>query len=563
MIKMYHFKPTEKSYLRFLYVSVISTAILLCLLILTDVRLNILGEPFGDYLKVISIAISRLSYGIEGFVGLKEVLEVLKQIPNFATVDINEIASVEIYQSKINEIMQQSLNLSSVNSERVHAVQMEMGYTFFTIAAFSVFGIKIQSLSFLFIALFFISVCCYMITYRKSIPYLLVLCILIFSIALVVIANPKVGINLITVYNYRFITILGLIPIFHLVFKFKENESSIISYILLAFQIFLLIFLMLSRGSAQWMLIAMILVAACFFWLGRKKLANNAYATKLIIFKRIFGLKIILPLIMVLLLFIMKSIFPYFQHKEYRNDIWLNGHVIWHSALVGVTTDPVLMNKYVCSDKVLEDRLMGFSQVYCDKKPRRFPRLYYGIFLQPSDMHGYQAAIKYLREHGSNEQIGAELVHTDHFNARWKRHDEIVREVYFEMIRKNPVDVLYMFGVAKPLKFLKESLYYSVYFVKSIVTSPNPFYVVSFLSFILIAYFYLMQGYRHLLMNGSFYFRSEVTICLYLLLICLVSSLAPAIFIYSQPHTISDSVTIIIALILWLPLVFKTSKTSI
>ena len=59
----------------------IITIILLTSLVLFDPRGSIITEP-GEVIKAaISIAISHLVYGINGFVGLNEILDVLDEIP--------------------------------------------------------------------------------------------------------------------------------------------------------------------------------------------------------------------------------------------------------------------------------------------------------------------------------------------------------------------------------------------------------------------------------------------------------------------------------------------------
>ena len=62
----------------------IITIILLASLVLYDPRGSIVTEPVGQVKAAISVAISYLVYGIDGFVGLQEVYEILNKIPSIS-----------------------------------------------------------------------------------------------------------------------------------------------------------------------------------------------------------------------------------------------------------------------------------------------------------------------------------------------------------------------------------------------------------------------------------------------------------------------------------------------
>jgi hypothetical protein len=543
------FATTEKNYLFVLHISVAIASALLGVLILTDIRLNTLGEPFDDYLMAISIAISHLVYGINGLAGLEQVLEILRQIPNVSLMNLHSIGSYESYQLTINEALQRATLLHNINLSQIHAYVNDQAYLYFVILAFFLFGIKIQSLSYLWLLVLFVSVTSFLAAYREKIPSLLLLWSLLVAITLVLISNPGVGNQLITVYNYRFLPILGLIPLLHVVLSIDSQQRSLINWVLVSVQILILVFVLLARGSAQWMLIAIALSVMYSLWGNRRKPHTDTNNPENISPSGTVA-SCITPLILVLVIFALaKSTMSAFLHEEYDEALWARSHVVWHAAVVGMTTDPILMSRYVCSDKLLTDRLKGFEQLQCDKTPRRYPRLVYGIFNQPSDMHGFQAAVRYLRDHGSDEQIGTEIRRPGYFNIKWDRYGEIMRRVYFDMLRQDPVDSLYMFAIVKPLKYVKEAGMYTTYFGKGLWGSQSTIGVLGILAILFALHTYLLRGFRQLMTHET-HLQNEGGISPRIFLLIFISSLAPSILFYSQSHTIADSVAILFALAL-------------
>jgi len=245
-------------------------------------------------------------------------------------------------------------------------------------------------------------------------------------------------------------------------------------------------------------------------------------------------------------------------HSDYDKPEWAQSHPVWYAAVIGVTTDPVLYKKYVCTQEPLEDRLNGFRPLLCEETTKSFtrPRLYYGVFQQPSDMHGYHAAVKYLREHGSHEQLGTENINSVYINMNWNRFDEIMRDVYFDMIRESPLDLLYMHIIVKPLKYIKEVAMYAIYFSKSIIKSEYPGLIVSLLLFMIAIYFRLLLGYRKLdIQKKELSEETQYIIPIYLMII-FSSSLMLSILFYSQSHTIHDSIILLMTLSIYSSVIF-------
>lgn len=545
MIKFLQSPTNDGKYLLAIYASLAAACIALFVLVLYDVRLNTLGEPFADHLMAISIAISRLVYGVEGLAGLESVLKVLNEIPNVSSINLSGIAQTEHYQLAINEAIQKATLIPHVDRASVHGYVNDISYLYYVILALYLFGMKIQSLSYLWLSLFFISIFLFIGAFRGKIEKLLFLWCLLISILFIVVANPGVGNQLITVHNYRFIPILGLVPMLHLILSINDRSNGLSQWLFVSMQALIFIFVLLARGSAQWMVVAL-LVSMLYVGLGgHSKLRGNPTRNVM----RIGLVSLMFPIIFIVTVFsLAKFSTTTFLHPEYNEELWARSHLVWHAAVIGLTIDPVLMEKTVCSSQPLTDKLKGFSQIQCSSTPLRYPRLVYGILNPPRDMFGVQAAIRYLRIRGSDEQIGSELKRPDYVNWRWEMYDKVMQKVYFEMLIQSPIDAIYMYVLVKPLRYVKDSMMYFAYFWKGISGARSFAWVLGILCAIFALHIYLLHGYRGLLSRV----RAQGGECRALsprtFWITFLSSLLPSILFYSQAHTIADSVTVLLAL---------------
>lgn len=541
------FVSTEERYLLVIHISVVIASVLLGVLIVTDVRLNTLGEVFGEHLMAISIAISRVVYGTEGLAGLEQVLEILRQIPNASLISLDSITSYQSYQLTINEVLQRATLLHDIDSGRVHAFTNDVAYLYFVIAAFSWFGIKIQSLSYLWFALLLLSILSFLNAYRKNFPGLIYLWCLLVSIILVVTCNPGAGSQLQMLANQRFIPVLGLVPLLHIILSIDDQPRTYVSWLMLVIQMLLLVFVLHARSISQWMLIAMAFFVIYSIWRTRDKFLPATNSSEANSRALAIALRIRIPVLVVAVFLVAKGTIPFMLHGEYQKSAWAQSHIFWYATVIGLTTDPVLKSKYVCSDEPLTDRLTGFAPMSCDKEPRRYPRLVYGILNQPHDMDAYQAAVRYLTKQGSGEQLGTEA-RPGYFNVRWVRLEEIMRTTFFEMLWNNSLDLSYMYMIVKPLKYLKEAATYVTYFGKSILGAQSTVLFLGGLAILFAVHVHLLRRFCRAWRQMRAGLRHDVEISSRIFFLILVASIVPSILFYSQSHTIAESVTILLAL---------------
>ena len=531
---------TKNQFLLLINISLLALSILVGLYIISDFRLNILGESHGAHLKAISIAISRLVYGIDGLAGLEQVLHVLNEIPSISTLSFNNTESYENFHLLINNTIQKSLLLENIETTQLHGMLNDQSYLYYVIIAFFLFGIKIKSLTFMWLLLFYISLITYILAYKNNGLNLFILWCFLIAISIIVVSNPGIGNQIISIYNYRFITILGLIPLLHIILSSNNSRKSVTDWTLIFIQATLLVSVLLMRGSAQWMLIAIAISIIYFIW------NNKSYSS-------ITRLKFqMAPLVLIIFSFIViKNTIPHFLNKEYEKSIWTTTHAMWHPMVVGLTNNPVLFNKYVCTKKPLNDTLNGFYPIICEEniKLTKKEKLIHSVFDPPMDMYSFHAAVKYLREKGSDEQIGVEIENKNHFNINWDKYDEVSHNVYFNIILNDPAESLYMYLIAKPLRYYMEAKMYLKYFTRSMLNSNVSFIIMFIFAIAILLHFYFIAGCLNLTNTKS------VELFVYII-IMFISSLVPSILFYSQAYTITDSVAVIIIMILFSPLVF-------
>jgi hypothetical protein len=539
---------TEKHFLRVLRIHVLIACFAIAFLVLSDARLNIIGEPFTDHIQALSISISCIVYGANGLVGFEQVFDMLMRIPNVSAIELDSGLAYRNYQQAINDAIQKATLLTEVDKSRIHAYTNDQSYLYFTIAAFWLFGIKIQSLSYFWLSYLLLSTLSFAVVYRSKIANLLLLWCLLVSIFLLVMANPGVGKQLITVHNNRFLPILGIIPLLHVVLSMGLRQKNSVDWLLTFVQIAMLVFVFFLRGSAQWMLIAMVL--ASFFLLINNRIKSNAVEGVFSVLS--IAKAVVLRMAPVILVFacfvVVKIILPRFLHEEYTKDLWASSHVVWHGAVIGLTVDPVLMQRYVCSDVVLTDQLSGFRQIKCKDIPQPVSRFTRAANARVSDMHGFQAAVKYLRERGSDEQVGTKIRNPRYFHIKWTRYDEIMRKVYFEILRRNPYDLLYVYAVVNPVRYFKEATMYIRYFAIGLLKPEVAVGAVFSLFMVFVLHLNLLRGVWHQRLHSPAGLENELRELSVLLLVIFISSLALPILFFSQAHAISDSIGSVIAL---------------
>ena len=120
-------------------------------------------------------------------------------LTNFDNID-----HVIDYKNIITQKIDEAKNLSIINPSDIHIYFGDIGFITFIILAFLIFGVSINSISFLFLSLIIISSLCVMINFLQKIIFFFTLQTILFSFILIIIGNYGGSTQIFSLTNYRF-----------------------------------------------------------------------------------------------------------------------------------------------------------------------------------------------------------------------------------------------------------------------------------------------------------------------------------------------------------------------
>jgi hypothetical protein len=301
-------------------------------------------EALGRHSASIGIAISGLEYGIDGYMGYGAVLNRLSEKGMTNDRKIAEQYGMTVEQiltngPVLNAAIQATLSLDS--SQWIHMYQLvaeDRGFIDYCKIAFSLFGYKVESLLYLYYLLLTISVSIYIASFYNRLEFIQLLCLFLCSHLVVLSAAPVIGIELQTVYNIRFLPVLGILPALYLsalVLGRLRYTMRTLTYSCI--QTAILLFVVHIRHSIVCfiMSIGAVYILSCLYSWKRQPELGVYY----------FYQKHIWPLAVVLLGF---CIFQFHQvialSPLYSDEI--KNKMIWHSLYVGLSAHPNSESKY-------------------------------------------------------------------------------------------------------------------------------------------------------------------------------------------------------------------------
>ena len=119
-----------------------------------------------------------------------------------------------------------------------------------------------------------------------------------------------------------------------------------------------------------------------------------------------------------------------------------------------------------------------------------------------------------------------------------------------------------MYMIVIPVRYLIEAGMYTTYFGKSLMESQIALGVLGLVAIVFALHVYLISGFRHLLAHMPRGHHDGIKMLPWKPLIIFISSLVASILQYSQPHTIPDSVAVLLTLGLSLSITFASRSLS-
>ena len=125
-------------------------------IILFDHRASTIANP-SSVIRAISIAVSYLIYDIKGYAGLVEIYDIVNEIflSHWRTGKslgffIDNYTEYKEFVFSMNQQLFEATQATINNEQFLHGYYNDIGYVYFVIVAFKIFGFQVQSLSLLF-----------------------------------------------------------------------------------------------------------------------------------------------------------------------------------------------------------------------------------------------------------------------------------------------------------------------------------------------------------------------------------------------------------------------------
>ena len=230
------------------------------------------------------VHISQKFHGTTGYVGRTEVLHELlsggftSQPKYLDPLGIQYPANIDM-PDLINKTIQKAVDLKDLPpdatfaNKRLYAPQAnDPGLVDYMKWSFELFGYRLELLYYLYFLILATAVALYLVCFYADTLPLVALAGLLVAFLLIVDLRLLAGTHTRTVHNQRFLGTLCFVSFLHLVFVFLlYRKPTPIRVVTTALQVALFTFVMFTRSSAAWMVIAFILIGVviAFNWFDR------------------------------------------------------------------------------------------------------------------------------------------------------------------------------------------------------------------------------------------------------------------------------------------------------
>lgn len=399
--------------------------------------------PTLDFFAI-SVAISKNEYDLPGYLGYHQVGQKLAEIltSTGSTIAVNDDETRKLCEtpnlvghaiSAAAKIDKDLLTPSYSKFNAEHAAYQtlggeDVGYGYFYSMAFKIFGYNQYATHLLYVLILVISVLAFIYQFRDRLGHLYLLTFALAALFLVSNSNALSSM-VANISSNRFLVTLAIVPLIHLATLIRFPTAITVSLLSTLVQSFILANVVFFRSSGIW-----IIFLACIFCIAgivikRKYISNLFYeifpsregaaiSSKFSNFPAFIGIPLLLLLVN-------------FGFKAYQNaqldDVYFSGdmtksHVVWHSAWIGLSTHPKWQEHL--PRKELADR--GGD----------------GIPFRLSELVAAETGQKIVG--GAKGGLTLDGV-----------HERILKNEFFNFVRKNPRYVLELYLFYKPLNILK------------------------------------------------------------------------------------------------------------
>ena len=525
-------------------------------------------EPRHVHQLAISTAISRLQYGLPGYLGYNTISKTIS-----SSLD-HIVTNVYIVDTGLNLRIRDALDLSPSPNyleatsayNGTHSLQglIGPGLVDYYILSFLLFGYQFQSLLYFYFLLLAIQSVIFFLQFRQDDHYIAVLMLFLVAHYMTLTALRFPGNQLDAPNNYRFLPVLAILPMIHIcllaLYQHRVSTPTIVSAVA---QAALLAFIIHCRSSAYWTLVpvALLAVFALFLRTQNKKLLDlgemNAPAASpgflgslaprwwpgLLAFGMVFS---------------MGSFYRSQLERVYTTYQSLAAHTFWHPIFIGLALHPDLRMEYsgMVPQDISDYRAKNQSVIKALKT-------FYFRYVQQghaSDQFSYNAvARKYLAlgqspnaVFGPGAQFNGDSVTFDWTEIQVGLFDREVGKLVWDVVTRHPALVLEEVFIAKPVLF---TWYYLTCYIpfkyecafwggrNTHLTEPLSLSVI-FLG--LVFSIMLARKSSNVSLHGT----------LGILVLSFGCSLIPTLLVYPEPWIIGDAVVVLTMCQLFLVFLF-------
>ena len=514
-------------------------------------------EPRYTNQLAISAAISRLKYGLPGYVGYETIFKALDY--SFDTQADNSTSVV----ARLNLDITNALKLQNVARDGTHTLrgQFSPALVDYYSLSFLLFGYQFQSLLYFYFLLLAIQSLIFFVQFRHTDNIIAMLILFLIAHYMTLTALRFPGNQLDAPNNYRFLPVLAILPMLHICLlslcQRKVNTPVVLGAIA---QALLLAFIIQCRTSAYWVLVPVACVAVWPTYLQARRRKSqvlaitnappaphwllHSFATSWWPVLLAFGM-----------VFSMVSFYRSQQAAVYFEDPNAAAHQFWHNVFIGLALHPDIRLEYtglVASEFYFTWTPGGLVSVDNRTKDRgiieKIKQALSWVTIQnhASDEFSYLAvANRYAvlgkdptSVFGARARINKDGVAFDWDEVQTSIFDREVGKLVWEVVLKYPRVVLEQVFIAKPILF---SWYYLTCYIpfkyecafwggrNNHLTEP-------------LALLGIFTGLAYAVILAWKNPGASVHGALGLLLLCFGCSLIPSLLVYPEPWTIGDAV---------------------
>lgn len=225
-------------------------------------------QPIGRHSASLGIAISDLMYGLRGYVGFARVhdgliQDGLKNVPDNLRRRNKTLSELLTHGPTLQRALDRSTQLEIRDTDQTYILAREdVGLVTFYKYALAIFGVRLSSFLFLYVSILAVSLVAFSLAFRRRTELLHLLVLFVCAHYATVTSAHDVGIQLQTVHNSRFLSVLAILPALHLaVLVVGRSRPTLFHISAAAIQVGILMLAIHARNSASSYVFAVALVA--------------------------------------------------------------------------------------------------------------------------------------------------------------------------------------------------------------------------------------------------------------------------------------------------------------